>query len=171
MKERTNILMIGGTGRNVGKTEFVCQCIKHFVHDYNIIALKVTNHFHFGQERTYSITLEESMDSDKDTSRMLRAGAEKVYFIQTEKEFLETAFSEFEKLAGKDSLIICESNGLRDIVRPGVFLVVKNANKPEIKPSAVEKIQISDAVVISDDKSFNLSPASISVIENSWTLL
>ena len=37
-----NMIMIGATGRNTGKTEMACRLIKKFISSYTVIALKVT---------------------------------------------------------------------------------------------------------------------------------
>ena len=163
--------MIGGTGRNVGKTEFVCQCIKYFSQRFDVIALKVTNHFHEGEERTYSMMIEEDSDSHKDTSRMLRAGAKKAWYVQSEHDYLSKAFADFEHEVNKDTLIICESNGLRDIVVPGLFIVVKNTNLPQIKDSAKRLIHLSDKVIVSDGLEFDFLPEEISIVNQKWTFV
>ncbi len=170
MEKDSKILMIGGTGRNVGKTEFVCNCISHFSKALEIIGLKVTNHFHETTERPYRVTEEVNYSTTKDTSRMLRAGAKKVFYIQSEAEDLTKAFADFRKLISPESIIICESSGLREIVEPGLFLIVKSHNNADIKPSAKKMIPLANKVITSDGKSFSIKPTEISWGNSSWEI-
>ena len=170
VKKDLKILMIGGTGRNVGKTEFVCNCINHFSKSLNIIGLKVTNHFHETTERPYRVTEEVNNSTTKDTSRMLRAGASKVFYVQSEAKHLTTAFADFRKLISPNSIIICESSGLREIIEPGLFLIVKLSDKAEIKPTAKKMIPLANKVIISDGKSFSIKPTNISFDNSCWEI-
>ncbi len=151
-----NILLIAGTGRNVGKTEFVCQCINYFSKQHKLVGLKVTNHFHEGEERTYSLKEEHNSESSKDTSRMLRAGASKVFYCQAEEAYLEKAFTVFLEQIDKDTIVICESGALRNLIQPGKFIVVRNTNLPIVKPKAQRFLNLADLIVTSDGKTFDI---------------
>ncbi len=171
MKNYPNILIIGGTARNVGKTEFVCNCIKHFSKSANIIALKITNHFHDLTAKPYNIAEEFNRDSHKDSSRMLRAGASRVFYIQTDSNHLQLSFEEFLNRIPVNSVLICESNALRDIINPGLYLIIKSSSETEIKESARKLSKYADRIVVSNGDSFNLKVADISLRNNSWTLV
>lgn len=140
MKPFPNILLVAGSGRNVGKTSVVERLI-HGFKDHGIIALKVSPHFHAlrGDEKLirktdgYTISEEINPDSTKDSSRFLRAGAQKVFFIQALGKNLKEAFIRTFDLLPENAAVIVESGGLRDFIQPSLFIYVKgkqNDNKP-----------------------------------------
>jgi len=49
-------------------------------------------------------------------------------------------------------------------------MVVRNTNKPDVKESAINKLQIADELVISDGQKFSLVPESINVSDGKWFL-
>ena len=71
-----NSLIIAGTGQNVGKTTLVCNIISENK-AYNIIALKISPHFHklaindkiISQTPNYTIVEETKTDTNKDSSK------------------------------------------------------------------------------------------------------
>lgn len=93
-KEYNNILTVSGTGRNTGKTTFVCKLIEKFK-DQNCIAVKISSHFHeispnanfIVNKKNYQVILENDIGK-KDSQKMRVAGAEKVYYVQSKDEFL-----------------------------------------------------------------------------------
>ncbi|MCF8233420.1 MAG: hypothetical protein K9G67_00780 [Bacteroidales bacterium] len=140
MKPFPNILLVAGSGRNVGKTSVVERLI-HGFKDHGIIALKVSPHFHalrgdeefIVRKNEYNIIEENTTGSTKDSSRFLRAGAQKVFFIQALGKNLEEAFNRTFDLLPEHAALIVESGGLRDYIKPGLFIYVKgkqNDNKP-----------------------------------------
>ena len=84
-----NLLLIAGTGNKSGKTTLACRIIDQFRHP-EIVAIKITPHFHettpgldsYFRKQGYSISEETDTETAKDTSRMLKAGASKVYFAK-----------------------------------------------------------------------------------------
>src|SRR5512138_1409282 len=97
----TNVLLISGEGRNVGKTSLGCRIVKRLSSITDAIAIKVTHHLHpltdslavLSQSGSMMIAREYDADSDKDTSRYLTAGADQVYYIRCEEESLYTLAS------------------------------------------------------------------------------
>ena len=97
-----NLLLIAGTGTKSGKTSLACKIIKQF-RDLNITAIKISPHFHETTEglisksenKGYAIYEETNRETSKDTSRMLNAGAEKVYFA---KVWDDQLFEVFKKI-------------------------------------------------------------------------
>jgi hypothetical protein len=156
-----NIMLIAGTGRNVGKTELVCQLISHFSKTQAIIGLKVTNHFHDDEAGTFALRVESNNVSQKDTSRMLRAGASKVYYCQSDKENLQKAFNKFLQQINPDSMVICESGALFDLIQPGIFIMVKNSKLPVLKPGADKFLEMADLIVTSDGEAFDICPEQL----------
>ena len=92
----SNILAISGTGRNVGKTTLTCGIIKKLGLDQKSTAVKISPHFHevdydnpISEEyEAYSIYKEDRIDRGKDSSKMLAAGADSVFYIQAKDDHL-----------------------------------------------------------------------------------
>ncbi len=126
-------LIISGTGRNCGKTTLACSVVGQF-RDLNPVAVKISPHFHELDEeedillRTQDFVLiREHRITDKDSSRMLQAGAVESYYIQTADKAVPEVLSELVKRIGSDRPVICESGGLRRVVEPGLFIRMRHA--------------------------------------------
>lgn len=156
------MILIGSAGRNSGKTTLAIEIIRKLKNDFNIIGLKVTT----VQERNgkcprggkgcgvcsnikgnFEILEETNKTGSKDTSCLLEAGAEKVYWLKTFKSHIYEGINEFMKLVPKNTLIICESNSLRNVVNPGVFIMINNELNINMKKSASEVIQKADTII------------------------
>ena len=79
-------------------------------------------------EGEYCITDEVNAPADKDTARLLAAGASKVFWLRTLKTHLHEGFSALLERVEPDSMLVCESNSLRQVVEPGIFLMVKDSS-------------------------------------------
>jgi len=126
-----NLLLIAGTGTKSGKTSMVCRIIESFP-DLGITAIKITPHFHettsglvvMSEDEGYAIYEETNGDTSKDTSRMLRSGAAKVYFAKVWDDQLPDVFNKIMKEIPENVPVICESPALRNFVEPGVFIIM-----------------------------------------------
>ena len=139
MRNFQNLILIAGAGRNVGKTWLACKIIEHISKATAVIAIKISSHLHEIEEGQKIIAntahyqiIEECLNSTKDSSRMRKAGAKRVFYIQTKQENLEEAFdiilNELTNYA-----LICESGGLHEIVQPGLFFYVYRNEIPDNK--------------------------------------
>lgn len=132
--EMPNVLLVAGNGRNVGKTYFTCEVIKHLTKSVPVSAIKISSHFHSYDktnvifENEKFVVIEEKQISPKDSSLMLQAGAENVYFIMAEQEHLGEAFSKLQPLLPNHA-IVCESGGLHQLITPGVFFFINMRGK------------------------------------------
>ena len=99
MFQRPDILMIGATGRNTGKTTFACEVIRRYSGRHAVVGAnaKVTT---IADRRgpcprggqgcgvcsslagDYQITEERAEAGGKDTQRMLAAGAHRAYWLR-----------------------------------------------------------------------------------------
>jgi hypothetical protein len=138
-----NLLIVSGTGNKSGKTSIACRIIESFS-DLSITAIKITPHFHETTEGLiiisecdgYSIYQETNRESGKDTSRMLRSGAARVYYAKVLENNLSEAFFRIMQNIDADTPVICESPALRNLVEPGIFIIMTsetNYNKKDIK--------------------------------------
>lgn len=138
-----HMLLIAGNGRNVGKTTLACRIIQHLAATEPVTGIKISAHFHpYNEEDALVandsfIIIEEKETNTKDSSLMLQAGAEKVYFVMAKKEKLQEAVNSLLKLL-PDCVLVCESGGLHELVKPGIFLFVNRANQEITKPHLLE---------------------------------
>jgi hypothetical protein len=130
-----NLLLIAGTGTKSGKTTMACRIIEQF-RNLNINAIKISPHFHettqglntIRTETGYAIYEETNRDTTKDTSRMLRAGAGKVYFAKVLDNRLQFVFEKIISIIPEGTPIICESPALRNYIEPGVFVIMASGS-------------------------------------------
>ena len=79
--------------------------------------------------------------------RFLKAGAITSWYIQTEDAFLPETFPKIEKLLKEAKWSICESNGLRNFIRPALFIMVKGEETGPSKKEVPVLLQKADVVV------------------------
>lgn len=167
-KELINIeqmLLIGSTGRNSGKTTLAASLIRKWKDDLSIIALKITTIEHKNgccprggegcgactdMKGDFELIEEVNPNINKDTSLLLSAGADKVFWLKCLSDNLEKGIEYFMSKISKDALIICESNRLRNVVLPGSFVMIKNIHNDYIKKSAYEVMDKADFILEND---------------------
>ncbi len=159
-----NILLLSGTGRNVGKTTFVCRLLKHFS-DLWVVTVKVSPHWHRGvygevllfEDMRLLLTRETGKNSNKDTSRMLRCGAANVYYFQhTNDDAMLQAFLFLTKITQQGTPMIIESALLAKYVRPALHLRVTRSDVPP-SDKAVPEVAF-DKLVTFDGTQFDMMP-------------
>jgi hypothetical protein len=134
-----NLLIIAGTGKS-GKTSMACRLIEQFRH-LEIVSVKITPHFHettaglvlISKKSGYSVYEETNGDISKDTSRMLKAGASRVFFAKVTDNSLFNAFKEIIRYIPPGTPVICESPALRRYVEPGLFIIMTSFEKDNQK--------------------------------------
>lgn len=173
-----NVLLIAGSGRNVGKTSLACDVIKKASQKSEVIGLKISPHIHTQHEKTklildndhFSIYQELDPTTDKDSSRMLRAGANKVFYIQSEESYIGKAFQLLKNKLDEKIPIVCESGGLRNFIVPSVFLLcTKEGNT--FKESHKLLIPKADKIVNFHNPGFDMEIAGIQFNGEVWEIL
>jgi hypothetical protein len=157
----TNMILIGSTARNSGKTALAKVLIDKFRQNHHVFALKVTTIAKkngkcirggdgcgtcSSLKGNFELTEELNTAGHKDTAILLAAGTEKVYWLKVLRSHIQEGFEEFIALMPEDALIICESNSLRKFVKPGVFIMLKPSGDNNIKDSAAEVISQADII-------------------------
>lgn len=180
------MLMIGSAGSNAGKTELACAILNKCSKNNDIVGIKVTTiKDKDGQcprggegcgvcsslEGNFCITEETNRTSGKDTSRLLAAGAGRVFWIRVLKEHLVEGITALLDAIGPGAVSICESNSLRQVVEPGLFLMARKNDSNAWKSSARDVIKYADRIVVSDGSSFDLAPDRIKLADGKWTLV
>jgi hypothetical protein len=155
-----HLLVVGGTARNVGKTELICRLIAQSARcrQRAILALKVSAVYpdeslfhgtHDDDEPSFQLFEETDRTCTKDTCRMLRAGARRVFYLRCEDSDLLPAYDRFRKSLPAASTVICESNSLADIIRPGLLVMVTSPAGTD-KARAIRNLARADLVINSD---------------------
>jgi molybdenum cofactor guanylyltransferase len=178
------MLMIGAAGKNAGKTEFACSLIRRLSKNIKITGVKITSvsekegacprgiHKCGACESfdgNFCITEEDGKEPYKDTARMLGAGAARVWWLRVLKDHLEEGARVLVKNIGRDSMIVCESNSMRKAVEPDLFIVARDGNSDECKPSCAEVIHYADGIALSDGKMFDPAPSIFGLSNGHWT--
>jgi molybdopterin-guanine dinucleotide biosynthesis protein A len=179
------MLMIGSAGTNVGKTELACALLRTFRPSHDVVAIKVTTiEEKDGQcprggqgcgvcsslTGDFCITQETDKSSGKDTARLLTAGASRVFWLRSLKSSLQDASIALLHTVGSDAVLICESNSLRQVVEPGLFLMVHRVGQQQWKKSAREVKTYADRIVVSDGGTFDIDLDRIRLVNRKWTL-
>jgi hypothetical protein len=162
-----NLVLIGGTGRNAGKTALAAALIKKLRERCPVNAAKIITVARKGAlcprenagrgagcgagcgacslEGDFALCEEHAYLTGKDTAQLLMAGANRVFFLRSLKRALPGAFAELRGQAGS-GLLIAESNSLRTVVRPALFVMLANSGIPP-KPSAQAVMKDADLIV------------------------
>jgi hypothetical protein len=149
----SNMLLVGATARNTGKTTFCCTFLDKWKDKFNIIGLKLTI---IGDEKracphgnascrvcsefagNYEIEEEANNSGGKDTQKILAAGANKVFWVRSLIGYVPEAFDVFMTKIPPKSIIVCESNVLVKFITPGVVVAMCRAGvkKESLKSTA-----------------------------------
>ncbi|MHC5229739.1 hypothetical protein ACYSNW_15855 [Enterococcus sp. LJL99] len=158
--EVNNMIQIGSTGRNSGKTTIAKKIIAMNHQRFSIYGLKIITikgakgNCQRGEtgcgictsiSEGYELTEEKNRDGSKDTMQMLASGCKKVYLMKALHDSLLEGFLAFLQFVPRDTLIICESNSIREVVKPGLFLMMNNQNS--IKKTAAKVIDQADFIL------------------------
>ncbi|MDR3335224.1 MAG: hypothetical protein LBT13_10135 [Treponema sp.] len=152
-----SMILIGSGGRNSGKTTLAVELIRRWKDRFPITALKVTTIAHEGGVchrggegcgactigSKYVLEEEPGLSAGKDTVQLLQAGAAQVFWLRSLHAALGEAYTVFREKAPPDTLIICESNSLREVVMPGCFIMLNSGTGDAIKPSAAAVAELA----------------------------
>lgn len=161
------MLLIGSSGRNSGKTTLAITLLQQWKKHFSVVGLKVTSI----EERdgkcprggegcgvcnslndNFEILEETNRSLNKDTSILLASGADRVYWLKTLKDNIGDGIRDLMTKITANSLIICESNSLRNVVRPGGFIMINNGEDDKIKESAKKVMHKADIIIDYDFK-------------------
>ncbi|GMO44410.1 MAG: hypothetical protein Ta2B_25230 [Termitinemataceae bacterium] len=149
--ELPNLVLIGSAGRNSGKTFLATALIKQLLRVFgtdSVVALKITAASELSGKCPRGGTgcgacslnedfcLEEEIpatmgmaENKKDTALLLASGAKKVYWLRCLRSKLEKGYAAFaDKIADitPPPFVICESNSLRTVIKPALFIMIMN---------------------------------------------
>lgn len=177
MIKRPDFIIISGNGRNTGKTTFVCEVIRRVSKDYPVTAIKVSPHFHEQQPqhptiagKGYTIRQENEQKGEKDSSRMLQSGANRVFYIEAKDDSLAEVINTLLPMIEKGHAVICESGGMRRWIEPSLLLLLNEAGREEKKPSYIKLLPLADASVTFSGDRFAPEPETVYFDGISWVL-
>jgi len=163
-----NLILVSGTGQNVGKTTFACSLIKRFK-DQNIVALKISPFWHninndndiIIKNERFLILKESNTEGLKDSSKMLLSGASQTFYIQAIDIHILEAFDYLVSNYFKAQPVICESSALLKYVKPAFhFIITRNEKQKENNDF---EIWVQN---INNEFDFNMN--SLSLVNNEW---
>jgi len=132
------LVLIAGSGRNVGKTFLAEQFIRELSPSQQVIGLKISSHMHVldddvivkaGDGINWIIGEEQNRNSHKDSGRLLKAGAKQVIYAQIKTDhYLSEVIDWLKNVLLNDQIVVCESAALGQYVEPGCAFFVSDAN-------------------------------------------
>ena len=170
-----NILLVAGSGQNVGKTTFI-NCALEQTREQKPIAVKISTHFHsvtpglklISENLGYQLFEETDRNSNKDSSLFLQHGAVRSFYIQVNDEHLPEAFLALLPFMEAGRPIIIESAALHKHITAGLFLFIYNKDG-EKKPHTEANLKVTNLVIHSDGKSFSIPPSNLK-FDNEWKI-
>lgn len=185
-----NMLMAGAAGRNMGKTQFLCQAIRRQSEQRPVVGIKITafddikGEIQSDQLRTktyrtitgdFIVTREKPGEDNKDTHRMYRAGADRVYWLRVKRSHLEQGLDSLFRFMQADDVdlesacLVCESGGARNFIIPGLFFIIRERND-DLKPSCREVMPLADRIVNVSGYGWDIHPEDLVFENGRWGL-
>ena len=137
------IIVVGGSGRKIGKTALVCGLIRA-LSEFAWTAVKITSHAH---GRAKAIWEETSAGQGTDTARYLAAGARRALMVTAADDELGPIVQQILREGPPPGCIIFESNRVLKHLRPDLCLAVASSLEVERKSSFEIVEQRMDALV------------------------
>jgi hypothetical protein len=139
------IVVVGGSGRGVGKTALVCGLIAALP-EFRWTAIKITSHDH-GQPKP--VWEETEPGQGADTARFLAVGARRALLVTAEpEEFAQIVRRFLQPFLEEQQNLIIESNSILRLLRPDLCLGVKGEAGTEHKPSFGLVMERADVLVM-----------------------
>ncbi len=178
------MLLLGATGRNLGKTTLACRLIRETAAGGAVVALKVTV---IRDERAgcprggagcgvcgaldgeFQLTEETRPGADKDTRRMLAAGARRVWWLRVRREALAAGIEALRACIEPNTPVVCESNSLRLACRPGLFVMIRDGHGGQVKATAGAVLSLADLLLSSDGTRHVPDPGQLTFLHGRWT--
>jgi len=177
------MLMIGAGARNAGKTEFACEVLRRYARTTPLVAVKVTPVSNPGDccprgsegcgiceelPGEYAIAEEKSLAGEKDTSRLLVAGASKVLWLRALRDKLGQGLEALLRQIPPGPGIVCESTSSRLLLEPDLFVVLQRKGSITLKDSCRQVIDLANRICEFDGTGWDLSPKRVVFVEGRW---
>lgn len=139
------VIVIGGSGKDVGKTALMCAVIAA-LREFDWTAVKITAHDYEPGASAWAgavVREETQAGQETDTGRYLAAGAKRALLVT--RSGTQAPIEEIRRAVGADRNVIFESNRIVDVVKPDVCLALVGG--AERKASFERLLRVADAVV------------------------
>lgn len=180
------LLLLGAAGRNAGKTGLACRLLQHFSRRFELAGVKVTT-VDTGAEREcprggqgcgvcrsfggpFLLTEERGGPLGKDTTRMQEAGARRVLWLRVHRAELALGLAALRDALGPRTLAVAESNTLRTVADPDLFLMLRREDAARPKATAQAVLGFADRIVRFDGTGYDLDPGALDVVDGRWRL-
>ena len=178
LPEIPNLLMIAGTGRKVGKTTLACRVIEKCAATLPVTAVKISPHLHrqspgqkiIAETKEFQIIEESNPHGTKDSSRMMKAGAVRVFYVQTRDRNIREPFEQILKLIPKDQPVVCESGALLNHAKPGLFVLIKRDGQTAFKKGLDQINYEPDEWITFFGDGFSVDPGDFVFENNRWKM-
>jgi molybdopterin-guanine dinucleotide biosynthesis protein A len=180
MRKIPNMLMAGAAGRNLGKTEFLCRAIRAQSKRGPVIGIKITTiddslaaYRHIADD--YVVSTEHPADDNKDTHRMYRSGASRVYWLRVKRPALEAGLNHLFKLVETEGIdpntacLVMESGGARKFIEPGLFFIIQE-NNDALKPAVAAVAHLADSLNNISGDGWDVLPEDLAFDQGRWGL-
>ena len=101
---------------------------------------------------------------------MMRAGAYKAFLLLVNRNSLELGVEAILSMLLPNDFLIIESNSIRKVIEPGLFIVIKDSANNYIKQSCAEVIQLADKIIEFNDLNWDFHPDKVSIQKGSWKI-
>lgn len=138
------IIVVGGNGKDIGKTAFVCGLIAALA-EFRWTAVKITGH---GHGKPDPIWEESRAGQETDTARYLAAGAHRALLVARRNGRIP--LRKLWHAVGPGANLIIESNAIAARLRPDLTFAVVGSSAPgePVKPSFQGLLHRADAAVV-----------------------
>ncbi len=168
----SQIILIGGSGQNVGKTYWSELLVKTIAKTNPINTLKISSHKHpttaglktVNKGNGWTLYEESDLSGAKDSQRLLKAGATKSYYANVEKEVLQQFINELDKNIDINRLLLVESTAFGIFITPKLAYFVSEKDD-KICPWTFEYIEL----VSEESKIINL-PKEVVIDNYRWKI-
>jgi hypothetical protein len=141
------VVVVGGPGRNVGKTSLICGIIANLP-EYSWIAIKVTSDDHGSPEALWE---REGSVLSSDTARFRSAGAHRAFLLTGNEDQWPALLQDLKgRVEQQPAAFIFESNRIVKFLRPDVYLAVRSPEEGASKPSFQLLEHLTNATVLRD---------------------
>jgi len=140
------VVAVSGHSRKVGKTS-IAEGLIVALPEYSWTALKVSSHSHSDDpSKDYTVIEETCRDGESDTSRFLKAGALRAFWVQAER--IEAAIPAIRAIIEGTANVVIEGNSVLDFITADFLILVINRGVAEFKESARGILSRADALVL-----------------------
>jgi molybdopterin-guanine dinucleotide biosynthesis protein A len=178
------LLLVGAAQRDAGKTTFACALVERLARTGPVLGVKVTLIRadegpcpHGGTEchdcmlpggASFVLAEEHGAKPDKDTSRLLAAGAGRVFWLRACESHLAEARDALLARLDPGVPVVCESNTFRRAVDPDLFVVLEREGATSRKASCEAVRELADLEIVSDGARFVPAPDAFTLQEGRW---